>query len=90
MPLGSPKAVIMKIIPFSSVMEFQRASQKAVRSTGYAESAVWAVFAASSVISILLSLSQLTPASVQSDAPNDCSVVSEQQNIKPIHPIQTT
>ena len=56
----------MKIIPFSSIMEFQRESQKAVRGTGFAESAVWAVFAASSAITILFSLSQITPASLSS------------------------
>jgi hypothetical protein len=53
-------AVTMKMIPFSSTTEFQQESQRAVRNTGFAESAVWAVFAASSVISILFSLSQIT------------------------------
>jgi hypothetical protein len=52
-------AVIMKIIPFSSTTEFQQESQRAVRNTGFAESAVWAVFAISSVISMLCSLSQI-------------------------------
>jgi len=49
----------MKMTPLSSTMEFQQESQRAVRITGFAESAVWAAFAASSVISILLSLSQI-------------------------------
>ncbi|MFY9985745.1 MAG: hypothetical protein WAK31_13355 [Chthoniobacterales bacterium] len=49
----------MKMIPFSSTTEFQQESQRAVRYTGLAESAVWAVFATSSVISILFSLSQI-------------------------------
>ncbi|MBV8274137.1 MAG: hypothetical protein JO170_02600 [Verrucomicrobia bacterium] len=73
----------MKIIPFSSIMEFQRESQQAVRDTGFAESAVWAVFAASTAISILLSLAPITPASVQSDAPNASSVVCDQPNVQP-------
>jgi hypothetical protein len=51
----------MKMIPFSSATEFQKESQRAVRNTGFAESAVWAVFATSSVISILFSLSQIAP-----------------------------
>lgn len=51
----------MKMIPFSSTMEFQQESKRAVRNTGFAESAVWALFATSSVISILLSLSQIAP-----------------------------
>lgn len=50
--------IVMKMNTLSSTMEFQQASQRAVRITGFAESAVWAAFAASSVISILLSLSQ--------------------------------
>jgi hypothetical protein len=53
----------MKMIPFSSATEFQKESQRAVRNTGFAESAVWAVFATSSVISILFSLSQMVPTS---------------------------
>jgi hypothetical protein len=84
------KAVIMKIIPFSSIMEFQRESQRAVRGTGFAESAVWAVFAASTAISILFSLSQIAPASAQSDAPKACAVVCDQQNIQPIYAAQNT
>jgi hypothetical protein len=52
---------MMKIIPFSSTTEFQQESQRAVRATGFAESAMWIVFAASSMISILLSLSQMAP-----------------------------
>jgi hypothetical protein len=51
--------LVMKIIPFFSTTEFQQESQRAIRTTGLAESAVWAVFAASSVISILFSLSQI-------------------------------
>ena len=51
----------MKMNPSSSTMEFQQESQRAVRGTGFAESAVWAVFATTSVISILLSLSQMVP-----------------------------
>ena len=51
--------IVMKMTPLSSTMEFQQASQRAIRSTGLAESAVWAAFATSSVISILLSLSQI-------------------------------
>jgi hypothetical protein len=51
--------IVMKMIPFSSTIEFQQESQRAVRSTGFAESAVWAAFATSSLISILLSLSQI-------------------------------
>jgi len=78
--MGWTKAVIMKIIPFSPIMEFQRESQRAVRGTGFAESAVWAVFAASTAISMLLSLSQITPASAQSDAPKASSVVYDRQN----------
>jgi hypothetical protein len=80
----------MKIIPFSPIMEFQRESQRAVRGNGYAESAVWAVFAVSSAISILLSLSQITPAAAQSGAPKDGSVVCEQQHVQPTYPVQTT
>jgi hypothetical protein len=80
----------MKIIPFSPIMEFQRESQRAVRGNGYAESAVWAVFAASSVISIFLSLSQITPAAAQSGAQKDGSVVCEQQHPQPCYPLQTT
>jgi hypothetical protein len=53
------KAVTMKMISFSSTAEFQHEAQRAVRNTGFAESAVWAVFATSSVISILFSLSQI-------------------------------
>jgi hypothetical protein len=49
----------MKMIHFSSATEFQKESQRAVRSTGFAESAMWAVFATSTVISILFSLSQI-------------------------------
>ena len=71
-------------------MEFQRESQRAVRSNGYAESAVWAVFAASSAIGILLSLSQITPAAAQSGSPKDGSVVCEQQDLQPTYPLQTT
>ncbi len=71
-------------------MEFQRESQRAIRGNGYAESAVWAVFAASSAISILLSLSQITPAAAQSGAPKDGSVVCEQQQLQPTYPLQTT
>jgi hypothetical protein len=70
----------MKIIPFSPIMEFQRESQRAVRGTGLAESAVWAVFAASAALSILFSLSQMTPASAQSYAPKASAVVSDGQN----------
>jgi hypothetical protein len=44
---------------FSSTTVFQQESQRAVRNTGFAESAVWAVFAASSAISVLFSLSQI-------------------------------
>jgi hypothetical protein len=61
---GTPPAydiVTMKMIPFASTAEFQQESQRAVRGTVMAESAVWAVFAASSVISILFSLSQMVP-----------------------------
>jgi hypothetical protein len=79
----------MKIIPFSPIMEFQRESQRAVRGNGYAESAVWAVFAVSSAISIFLSLSQITPAAAQS-AQKDGSVVCEQQHVQPTYPLQTT
>jgi hypothetical protein len=88
------KALFMKIIPFSPITEFQRESQRAVRGDGYAESAVWAVFAASSAISILLSLSQITPEAAQSGASKDGSVVceqqNEQQNLQPTYPLQTT
>jgi len=49
----------MKIVPLSSTLQFQQESQKAVRNTGFAESAVWVVFATSSVISMLFSLSQI-------------------------------
>ena len=80
----------MKIIPFSPIMEFQRESQRAVRGNGYAESAVWAVFAMCSAVSILLSLSQITPVSVQAGAPKDGSVVCEEQNPQSIYPLQTT
>jgi hypothetical protein len=88
MPMGWTKAVIMKIIPFSPIMEFQRESQRAVRGTGFAESAVWAVFAATTAISILLSLSQITPASVRSDAPRASSVACDQQNVQPTRVVQ--
>jgi hypothetical protein len=55
------EVITMKMIPFSSNTEFQQESQRAVRNTGLAESAVWVVFATSSVISILFSLSQIAP-----------------------------
>jgi hypothetical protein len=55
---------VLKTIPLSSIIEFQLKSQKTVRRTGFAESAVWAVFAASSAITILLSLFQIVPPSV--------------------------
>ena len=80
----------MKIIPFSPIMEFQRESQRAVRGTGLAESAVWVVFAASTAVSILLSLSQITPASVQSYAPSASSVASDQQNMQTVHAVQNS
>ena len=80
----------MKIIPFSPIMEFQRESQRAVRGTGFAESAVWAVFAASTAISMLLSLSQITPASVQSGAMKASSVVCDQQNVQPACAVQNS
>jgi hypothetical protein len=51
--------IAMKMTPLSSTMEFQQETQRAVRSAGFAESAVWAALATSSVISILLSLSQI-------------------------------
>jgi hypothetical protein len=78
------KVDFMKMIPFSSAMEFQKESQRAVRRTGLAESAVWAVFAASSAISILLSLSQMAPASAQSSSPKGGSVVCDQRNSQPV------
>jgi hypothetical protein len=53
------RPLVMKMIPFSSTTEFQQESQRAVRNTVFAESAVWAVFATSSMISILFSLSQM-------------------------------
>ena len=71
-------------------MEFQRESQRAVRGNGFAESAVWAVFAASSAICILLSLSQITPVAAHSGAPKDGAIVCEQQNLQLTHPLQTT
>jgi hypothetical protein len=74
----------MKMIPFSSALEFQKESQKAIRGTAFAESAVWAVFAASSAISILLSLSQMAPASVQTASPKATSVVCDQRNSQPV------
>jgi hypothetical protein len=49
----------MKTTP--ATMEFQYQAQRAVRATGFAESSVWLVFATSSMISILLSLSQIAP-----------------------------
>jgi hypothetical protein len=49
----------MKLIPFSSTIVFQQEAQRVVRNTGFAEFAVWAVFAISSAISTLLSLSQV-------------------------------
>jgi hypothetical protein len=88
--MSCTKAVIMKIIPFSPIMEFQRESQRAVRGTGFAESAVWAVFAASTAISMLLSLSQITPASAQSDAPKASAVVSDGQNVQPACVVQNS
>ena len=90
MPRGCTKAVNMKIIPFSPIMEFQRESQRAVRDTGFAESAVWAVFAASTAISMLFSLSQITPASAQSDAPKPSAVVSDRQNVQPTCAVQNS
>jgi hypothetical protein len=51
--------LVMKIVPFSSTLQFQQESQRAVRNTGLAESAVWAVFATSSVICMVFSLSQI-------------------------------
>jgi hypothetical protein len=80
----------MKIIPFSPIMEFQRESQRAVRRTGFAESAVWAVFAASTAISILLSLSQITPTSAGSDAPTTSSVACDRQNIQIVRVVQNS
>jgi hypothetical protein len=80
----------MKIIPFSPIMEFQRESQRAVRGTGFAESAVWAVFAGSTAISMLLSLSQITPASLQSDASKASAVVSDGQHVQPTCTVQNS
>ena len=80
---------VMKTIPLSSIMEFQLNSQKTVRGTGFAESAVWAVFAASSAITVVLSLSQIGQPSVQPSSPNSCSVVCDQQNTQPVYPLQT-
>jgi hypothetical protein len=80
----------MKIIPFSPIMEFQRESQRAVRGTGFAESAVWAIFAASTAISILFSLSQITPSSVQSDAMKASPVVCDQPNVQPTCVVQNS
>ena len=73
----------MKMIPFASAMEFQKESQRAVRRTGLAESAVWAVFATSAAISILLSLSQMAPASAQLSSPKGGPVVCDQRNTQP-------
>jgi hypothetical protein len=87
--MGWTKAVIMKIIPFSSNMEFRRETQRAVRENGFAESAVWSVFAATSAISVFLSLCQIAPASAQSNGSKDCSVACEQQNVQLVYP-QTT
>lgn len=84
------KAVTMKIIPFTSIMEFQRETQRAVRGNGNAESAVWAVFAMCSAISVLLSLSQIAPATVQACAPKDGAMVFDQQNSQFVYPLQTT
>jgi hypothetical protein len=84
------EGVIMKIIPFSPIMEFQRESQRAVRGAGLAESAVWAVFAASAAISMLLSLSQITPASAQSAAPKASAVVSVRPNVEPSCAVQNS
>jgi hypothetical protein len=81
--------VVMKTIPLSSIMEFQLKSQKTVRGTGFVESAVWAVFAASSAITVVLSLSQIGQPSVQPSSPNSCSVVSDQQNTQPVYPLRT-
>jgi hypothetical protein len=78
----------MKIIPFSSSIEFQRETQRAVRGNGNAESAVWAVFAMCSAISVLLSFSQIAP--VQPGTPKDASVVLDQQNSQSVYPLQTT
>ena len=58
--IGRLEIVTMKIIPFSSDIEFQRQSYRAVRSGAYAESAVWAVCALSSLIGIFLSFGQLS------------------------------
>jgi hypothetical protein len=80
----------MKIIPFSPIIEFQRESQRAVRGTGFAESAVWAVFAASTAISMLLSLSQIMPASAQSDTAKTSSVVYDRQNAPSTCPVQNS
>ena len=80
----------MKNIPFSSNREFQRETRRAVRENAFAESAVWAVFAATSAISVFLSLGQITPPSVQSNGPKDGSVVCEQQKVQLVYPIQTT
>jgi hypothetical protein len=88
MPMGWTKAVIMKIIPFSPIMEFQRESQRAVQGTGFAESAVWAIFAVTAATSVFFSLSQIAPASVQSHAPRAASVVCDQQNAQPTPAVQ--
>jgi hypothetical protein len=85
----TPEEAVMKAIPLSSIMEFQLKSQKTVRGIGFAESAVWAVFAASSAITVVLSLSQISPPSVQPSSPNSCSVVWDQQNTQPLYPLQT-
>ena len=75
------EASVVKTIPLSATMEFQRKSRKAVRRTGFAESAVWAVFAVSSAIMILLSLCQIAPASAQPAPPKRClSVINRTSN----------
>jgi hypothetical protein len=66
MPIGLPNVVTMKIIPFSSALEFQRQSYRAVRSAAFAESTVWAICALSGLIGIFLSLGQLAPSSPKS------------------------
>jgi hypothetical protein len=80
---------VRRNIPLSSIMQFQRKSQKAVRGSGFAEFAVWTVFAASSVTTILLSLSQISPPSVQPSLAQDSSVVCDQQKTQPVYAFQT-
>jgi len=74
----------MKIIPFSSSLEFQQQTYRTIRSTSYTELALWSVCALSGLIGVCLSFCQITPDSVRMQPVNAGSIVSQQPALDPI------